>query len=44
MAFQPILRQAPDGAPSVFAYEALVRGKAGEGAGSILAQVSEANR
>lgn len=44
MAFQPILRQQAGGAPSVFAYEALVRGKAGEGAGGILAQVSEDNR
>jgi EAL domain-containing protein (putative c-di-GMP-specific phosphodiesterase class I) len=44
MAFQPILRLPEGGAPEVFAYEALVRGPAGEGAGSVLAQVTEANR
>ena len=41
MAFQPILDV---GAGTVFAHEALVRGLAGEGAGVILAQVSESNR
>lgn len=41
MAFQPIV-DIVDGTP--FAYEALVRGPAGEGAASILSRVSEANR
>lgn len=41
MAFQPIL-DAGTGAP--FAFEALVRGRSGEGAGAILAQVTEENR
>jgi EAL domain-containing protein (putative c-di-GMP-specific phosphodiesterase class I) len=41
MAFQPIVDV---GAGTVFAHEALVRGVAGEGAGVILAQVSESNR
>ena len=41
MAFQPIM-DIVDGVP--FAYEALVRGPSGEGASSILSQVSEANR
>ena len=41
MAFQPIVDV---GAGTVFAHEALVRGLAGEGAGVILAQVSESNR
>ena len=38
MAFQPIMQ-----ASGVFAHEALVRGPAGESAGSILAQVNAAN-
>ena len=38
MAFQPIVQQS-----GIFAYEALVRGPAGESAGSILAQVNEQN-
>tara|TARA_R110000772_G_scaffold231592_1_gene342448 strand:+ start:58315 stop:59085 length:771 start_codon:yes stop_codon:yes gene_type:complete len=41
MAFQPIVdldRSVP------FAYEALVRGKGGEGAGQVLSKVTEANR
>jgi EAL domain-containing protein (putative c-di-GMP-specific phosphodiesterase class I) len=41
MAFQPIV-DIVDGAP--FAYEALVRGAAGESAASVLAQVSDSNR
>jgi EAL domain-containing protein (putative c-di-GMP-specific phosphodiesterase class I) len=41
MAFQPIV-DIVDGRP--FAYEALVRGAAGESAASILSKVSEANR
>jgi EAL domain-containing protein (putative c-di-GMP-specific phosphodiesterase class I) len=41
MAFQPIV-DMDTGAP--FAYEALIRGTGGESAGSILAQVTEANR
>ncbi|QXQ05464.1 EAL domain-containing protein [Sphingosinicellaceae bacterium] len=41
MAFQPIV-DIVTGVP--FAYEALVRGPADEGAGHMLAQVSEANR
>jgi len=41
MSFQPIVNVD---AGSVFAYEALVRGPHGEGAGSILSQVTEANR
>jgi EAL domain-containing protein (putative c-di-GMP-specific phosphodiesterase class I) len=41
MAFQPVvdLRQR-----TIYAYEALVRGPNGEGAASVLAQVTEANR
>jgi EAL domain-containing protein (putative c-di-GMP-specific phosphodiesterase class I) len=41
MAFQPIVDV---GAGTVFAYEALVRGQAGQGAGEVLAQVSHDNR
>ena len=41
MAFQPIVDLHTGG---VFAYEALVRGTAGEGAGSVLSQVTETNR
>lgn len=41
MAFQPIVDVANR---SVYAYEALVRGINGEGAGSILSQVTEENR
>jgi len=41
MAFQPIV-DIVSGAP--FAYEALVRGPNGEGAASVLSQVSDANR
>jgi EAL domain-containing protein (putative c-di-GMP-specific phosphodiesterase class I) len=41
MAFQPIL-DVETGAP--FAFEALVRGRGGEGAGTILSQVTEENR
>jgi EAL domain-containing protein (putative c-di-GMP-specific phosphodiesterase class I) len=40
MAFQPIVH-VPSGTP--FAYEALVRGLAGEGAGEILAKVNDDN-
>ena len=40
MAFQPIVRSDN----TVFAYEALVRGTGGEGAGTILSQVTAANR
>ncbi len=39
MAFQPIVQ-----ASGVFAYEALVRGPAGESAGTVLSQVNEKNR
>jgi EAL domain-containing protein (putative c-di-GMP-specific phosphodiesterase class I) len=41
MAFQPIM-DVVEGVP--FAYEALVRGPEGEGAASVLARVSDANR
>ncbi|MEQ8655729.1 MAG: EAL domain-containing protein [Hyphomicrobiales bacterium] len=41
MAFQPILDIAQD---RIWGYEALVRGKSGEGAGEVLAQVNEKNR
>lgn len=41
MAFQPIVDVQSHG---VFAYEALVRGAGGEGAGAVLAQVSNSNR
>jgi len=41
MAFQPIVDIR---SRTVFAYEALVRGKAGQGAGEVLARVSTANR
>ncbi|MBA4784715.1 MAG: EAL domain-containing protein [Rhizobiales bacterium] len=41
MAFQPIV---DTGTGQVFAYEALVRGLNGEGAGTILSQVNDANR
>ncbi|MEX0693470.1 MAG: EAL domain-containing protein [Rhodospirillales bacterium] len=41
MAFQPIVDVA---AGTVFAYEALVRGVDGSGAGSVLAQVTDENR
>ena len=41
MAFQPIVDVSTQ---TVFAYEALVRGKDGAGAGQILAQISAANR
>ncbi len=41
MAFQPITNIATG---KVFAYEALVRGPGGEGAGSVLSQVSNDNR
>ncbi|MBY0567154.1 MAG: EAL domain-containing protein [Hyphomonadaceae bacterium] len=41
MAFQPIVHVADR---RVFAHEALVRGQGGEGAGVVLAQVSDANR
>ncbi|WP_029040905.1 EAL domain-containing protein [Cucumibacter marinus] len=41
MAFQPIV-DASEG--NVWAYEALVRGINGEGAGAVLSQVTEANR
>ena len=41
MAFQPIV-DLDRGVP--FAYEALVRGKGGEGAGQVLSKVTEANR
>jgi len=45
MAFQPILRAPSAGEPfSLFAYEALVRGKDGAGAASVLAQVGSDNR
>jgi len=41
MAYQPIVDVRDD---SVFAYEALVRGKDGEGAGQVLSRVTEDNR
>jgi EAL domain-containing protein (putative c-di-GMP-specific phosphodiesterase class I) len=41
MAFQPIVDAVDQ---TVFAYEALVRGPAGEGAPSVLSQVNETNR
>lgn len=41
MAFQPIVDTESE---KVFAYEALVRGPEGQGAGSILSQVTETNR
>ena len=41
MAFQPIVDVSTE---TVFAYEALVRGQDGGGAGSVLAQVSPENR
>ncbi len=41
MAFQPIVDVAQRG---VFGYEALVRGRGGEGAGLLLGRVDEANR
>lgn len=41
MAFQPIVDVRDR---SVFAYESLVRGKDGSGAGSVLGQVTESNR
>ncbi|MDP2803585.1 MAG: EAL domain-containing protein [Phreatobacter sp.] len=41
MAFQPIVNTATG---AVFAYEALVRGPAGEGAASVLGAVDETNR
>lgn len=41
MAYQPIVRASDS---SIFAYEALVRGPAGQGAGSILSQVTDDNR
>lgn len=41
MAFQPIVDVAVG---EVWGYEALVRGRNGEGAGQVLAQVTEANR
>jgi len=41
MAFQPIVDVRNE---TVFAYEALVRGKDGQGAGDVLAQVSSDNR
>ncbi|MDB5368680.1 MAG: diguanylate phosphodiesterase [Roseomonas sp.] len=44
MAFQPILRTAQGSPANIFAYEALVRGTAGEGAGSVLARVRDGNR
>jgi EAL domain-containing protein (putative c-di-GMP-specific phosphodiesterase class I) len=44
MAFQPIFTIDREAVTGVFAYEALVRGKAGEGAGSVLSQVREDNR
>jgi len=43
MAFQPILRHGPGG-NEVYAYEALVRGPQGQGAGSVLSQVTDGNR
>jgi EAL domain-containing protein (putative c-di-GMP-specific phosphodiesterase class I) len=47
MAFQPILRIGGDATPApqaIFAYEALVRGADGAGAGTVLAQVDTGNR
>lgn len=45
MAFQPILRAPDPGVPpSLFAFEALVRGTGGEGAASVLSQVDSGNR
>lgn len=41
MAFQPIVDVSTQ---AVFAYEALVRGKDGAGAGQVLAQISDGNR
>lgn len=41
MAFQPIVCLAPDRPTAVWGYEALVRGATGEGAASVLAQVTE---
>ncbi len=41
MAFQPIVNVSTQ---TVFAHEALVRGVDGEGAGSVLARVSDENR
>jgi len=41
MAFQPIVDLAGD---RVFAYEALVRGLSGQGAGAVLGQVTDKNR
>lgn len=41
MAFQPVVDLA---ANRIYAYEALVRGPGGEGAGSVLGQVTPANR
>lgn len=41
MAFQPIVNVRTE---TVFAYEALVRGKDGSGAGAVLSQVSDDNR
>ncbi|SCC82149.1 EAL domain-containing protein [Saliniramus fredricksonii] len=41
MAFQPIVNRVTG---AVFAYEALVRGPAGEGAGSVLGTVDDTNR
>ncbi|WP_419897983.1 EAL domain-containing protein [Roseomonas sp. USHLN139] len=43
MAFQPILRCDPSG-HGLYAYEALVRGPAGESAASVLGQISADNR
>ncbi|WBV44691.1 EAL domain-containing protein [Pseudoroseomonas cervicalis] len=43
MAFQPILR-CGEGQQGLFAYEALVRGPAGEGAGTVLSQIHDGNR
>ena len=44
MAFQPILRAPVPGEHSLFAYEALVRGKDGAGAASVLNRVDGSNR
>ncbi|MXP63181.1 EAL domain-containing protein [Roseomonas sp. M0104] len=44
MAFQPILRCSAEGGTSIYAYEALVRGPNGEGAGSVMSQVTDRNR
>ena len=41
MAFQPIVNIT---SRTVFAYEALVRGKSGESAGDVLARVNDDNR